>query len=60
MLTFRTGNLINDFKDITMAKKACKDGDLTGGKNDREKNYYCKSCGAEAVKEKHLCKPKKI
>lgn len=22
--------------------------------------YYCKKCGAEARKEKHLCKPKKI
>ena len=26
----------------------------------KEAKYVCKKCGAEAKKEKHLCKPKKI
>lgn len=25
-----------------------------------EAKYYCKKCGGQAKKEKHLCKPKKI
>ena len=40
-----------------MEKKACKDDIKLNSK--KEIKYYCKSCGAEAVKEKHLCKPKK-
>lgn len=43
-----------------MSKKLCKeDKKKLSKRNDRAK-YECKSCGAEAEKEKRLCKPKKI
>jgi len=42
-----------------MSKKICKEGDKESPKNGKELKYYCKACGAEANKEKHLCKPKK-
>lgn len=29
-------------------------------KPDKENQYECKNCGLSALKEKHLCKPKKI
>jgi hypothetical protein len=41
-----------------MGKKLCKAEDSTGVLKEKKSRYYCKSCGAEAVKEKHLCKPK--
>jgi hypothetical protein len=43
-----------------MVRKICKDGEKTFPKKGKERKYRCKSCGAMAVKEKHLCKPKKI
>jgi hypothetical protein len=44
-----------------MAKKLCKeDKKKAVAKLGKKAEYECKSCGAEAAKEKHLCKPKKI
>jgi transposase-like protein len=44
-----------------MSKKICKEEDKKIiGKLAKKAGYECKSCGAEAVKEKYLCKPKKI
>jgi uncharacterized Zn finger protein len=44
-----------------MAKTMCKKNkeELLKMKG-KEKFYKCKSCGATAHKEKHLCKPKKL
>jgi len=44
-----------------MAGKICKEEDKKViAKRSSKADYKCKSCGAEAEKEKHLCKPKKI
>ena len=44
-----------------MAKKICSEEDSKKiAKLSKKAGYECKSCGAEAAKEKHLCKPKKI
>lgn len=44
-----------------MSKKICKEDDKkTIAKHRKKAEYECKSCGAEAEKEKYLCKPKKI
>ncbi|MCK9399987.1 MAG: hypothetical protein M0Q51_08365 [Bacteroidales bacterium] len=43
-----------------MGKKICKEEDLkTIAKLGRKADYECKTCGAQAEKEKNLCKPKK-
>lgn len=42
-----------------MGKKMCKDEAAIRKKRDDKPGFVCKSCGAKAVKEKHLCKPKK-
>ena len=44
-----------------MGKKLCKEEDKKViAKQGKKAGYECKSCGAEAKKEKYLCKPKKI
>lgn len=44
-----------------MGKTICKEDDKKViAKRGNNAKYTCKSCGAEAEKEKHLCKPKKI
>jgi len=44
-----------------MSKKLCKEENKKAiTKLSKKAEYECKSCGAEAAKEKHLCKPKKI
>jgi ribosomal protein L37AE/L43A len=43
-----------------MSKTVCKEDKKKTAKRSGKANYSCKSCGAEAEKEKHLCKPKKI
>jgi len=44
-----------------MAKKICKEDDEKKiAKRTKAAEYGCKECGAEAAKEKFLCKPKKI
>jgi len=44
-----------------MSKKICKEDDKKViAERSRKAEYGCKECGAEAAKEKHLCKPKKI
>jgi hypothetical protein len=44
-----------------MSKKICKEKDRKKvAKHSKKAAYECKSCGAEAAKEKFLCKPKKI
>jgi tRNA(Ile2) C34 agmatinyltransferase TiaS len=44
-----------------MGKKICKEEDMkTIAKLGRKADFECKSCGAQAKKEKLLCKPKKI
>ncbi len=43
-----------------MSKKMCKDRDEIKLKKSDKPVYKCKSCGESAIKEKHLCKPKKI
>jgi hypothetical protein len=46
---------------VIMSKKLCKEEDKKAiAKRGRKAEYECRSCGAEAVKEKFLCKPKKI
>ena len=42
-----------------MSKKACKIPDDARKKKTKYPKYVCKGCGAEGIKEKHLCKPKK-
>jgi hypothetical protein len=43
-----------------MVKKLCKEDDKKViARRRRKADYKCKSCGAEAEKEKFLCKPKK-
>jgi hypothetical protein len=44
-----------------MGKKICKDADSIqkAGKEDKVK-YCCTKCGEKAVKEKWVCKPKKL
>ena len=41
-------------------KKMCKEDGKAAKKLAGKPKYECKSCGAEAEKEKHLCKPRKI
>jgi len=43
-----------------MSKKKCKADGKEASKLTGKAKYECKSCGAEAEKDKHLCKPKKI
>jgi len=44
-----------------MSKTICKEKDKKViAKRSSKADYKCKSCGAEADKEKFLCKPKKI
>jgi hypothetical protein len=44
-----------------MSKKLCKEEDKKSiTKLSKKPEFECKSCGALAAKEKHLCKPKKI
>lgn len=44
-----------------MSKKLCKTDDKKLlAKQEKKAEYECKHCGAEARKEKLLCKPKKI
>lgn len=40
-----------------MSKKACKDKEF---RMVVEPRYKCKKCGAEVVKEKHVCKPVRL
>jgi len=42
-----------------MGKKICKEDKKPVAKNYSKVIFKCKACGAEAEKEKHLCKPKK-
>jgi hypothetical protein len=50
-----------EFIRISMSKKICKEDDKKViAKRSSKADYKCKSCGAEADKEKFLCKPKKI
>lgn len=42
-----------------MTKKACKIKDDSRKKKVKYPKYSCKTCGADGIKEKHLCKPKK-
>jgi hypothetical protein len=42
-----------------MGKRLCKEGDKKESGKVKDLKYRCKSCGAEANKEKQLCKPKK-
>lgn len=41
-----------------MGKTMCKEKKKIMKKHDGKPNYICKKCGEEAVKEKHLCKPR--
>jgi hypothetical protein len=44
-----------------MSKKICKEDDKKKiEKRSKDAEFECKSCGAEAAREKFLCKPKKI
>jgi hypothetical protein len=43
-----------------MSKKMCKDRDEIKVRKDKKPAYKCKACGETALKEKYLCKPKKI
>jgi hypothetical protein len=43
-----------------MSKTICKLSKAEIGDKQVDPAYYCKKCGAEARKEKHLCNPKKI
>jgi tRNA(Ile2) C34 agmatinyltransferase TiaS len=44
-----------------MSKRACSDGkEIAKKSKGREAGYYCKKCGEEVIKEKWVCKPKKI
>jgi len=44
-----------------MGKKICKEDDLkTIARQSKKADFECKGCGAQARKEKLLCKPKKI
>jgi len=44
-----------------MSKKACKEPDLMMERSKGKKlKYYCKKCGEEVLKEKWVCKPKKL
>jgi hypothetical protein len=43
-----------------MSKTVCKEDKKKAAKRSANAKFACKSCGAEAEKEKHLCKPKKI
>ncbi len=43
-----------------MAKKLCKDDPGAGKVKKGTAAYECKSCGLRALKEKKLCKPKKV
>lgn len=40
-----------------MARKACKDSSVVEADSPK---YRCKKCEATVLKEKHVCKPKKI
>jgi hypothetical protein len=42
-----------------MGKKICKEDKKPVVKQAGKVKFKCKACGAEAEKEKHLCKPKK-
>lgn len=42
-----------------MGKKLCKEDGKPPTKKGSKVKFKCKACGAEAEKEKHLCKPKK-
>lgn len=42
-----------------MGKTKCKEKKKIQRKEEGKVKYTCKKCGEEAVKEKHLCKPKK-
>jgi len=44
-----------------MSKKACSDFSLLMEKSKgKRRKYYCKKCEREVIKEKWVCKPKKI
>jgi hypothetical protein len=44
-----------------MGKTMCKEKKKKlRKKEDKKSKYSCKKCGEESLKEKHLCKPKKI
>jgi len=43
-----------------MGKVICKDTKKILKKRESKLKYKCKKCGEKAVKEKHLCKPKKL
>ena len=43
-----------------MPKKMCKEDRKSHPKKGDKPKYECKSCGAEAAKEKNLCKHKKL
>lgn len=44
-----------------MSKKACSDLKVIRKKSKGERvKYACKKCGEEVVKEKWVCKPRKI
>jgi hypothetical protein len=40
-----------------MSKTSCE---KKNAKSDKEPKYECKNCGLSAVKDKLLCKPRKI
>jgi hypothetical protein len=44
-----------------MSRKICKEDDKKViAKKAKKAEFECKTCGAGANKEKHLCKPKRI
>ena len=44
-----------------MGKKICKDADSRQkAAKEKKVKYFCAKCGEEAVKEKWVCKPKKL
>ncbi len=43
-----------------MSKKMCEGDKKSRSKKAGKPKFECKSCGAAAIKEKMLCKPKKI
>jgi hypothetical protein len=43
-----------------MGKRICKDKKKIRKKEKGEVKFECKKCGENSVKDKHLCKPKKL
>jgi len=43
-----------------MGKTVCKEKQKILKKQDGDPRFECKKCGEKTMKDKHLCKPKKL